>query len=113
MAQAFAADALYEVGASAIQVFGGVGFTWEHDIHLFYKRLLTLQQHAGGAMRSARGAGDDRARLRRLIDASSGASSDDGAVDGSGHHRCDSAASATAASTTIVGSAGTRKRVCP
>jgi alkylation response protein AidB-like acyl-CoA dehydrogenase len=49
MAQAFSADALYQVGATAIQVFGGVGFTWEHDIHLFYKRLLTLQQHAGGA----------------------------------------------------------------
>jgi alkylation response protein AidB-like acyl-CoA dehydrogenase len=49
MAQAFAADALYQVGASAIQVFGGIGFTWEHDVHLFYKRLLTLQQHAGGA----------------------------------------------------------------
>jgi alkylation response protein AidB-like acyl-CoA dehydrogenase len=49
MAQAFAADALYQVGATAIQVFGGIGFTWEHDVHLFYKRLLTLQQHAGGA----------------------------------------------------------------
>jgi acyl-CoA dehydrogenase len=49
MAQAFAADSLYEVGANAIQVFGGVGFTWEHDIHLFYKRLLSLQQHGGGA----------------------------------------------------------------
>jgi acyl-CoA dehydrogenase len=50
MAQAFAADSLYEVGASAIQVFGGVGFTWEHDIHLFYKRLLSLQHYAGGAI---------------------------------------------------------------
>jgi alkylation response protein AidB-like acyl-CoA dehydrogenase len=49
MAQAFAADALYGVAANAIQVFAGIGFTWEHDIHLFYKRLLTLQQHAGGA----------------------------------------------------------------
>jgi alkylation response protein AidB-like acyl-CoA dehydrogenase len=49
MAQAFAADALYGVAANAIQVFAGVGFTWEHDVHLFYKRLLTLQQHAGGA----------------------------------------------------------------
>lgn len=47
MALAFAADDLYQVGASAIQVHGGIGFTWEHDIHLFYKRLLTLQ-HAGG-----------------------------------------------------------------
>ena len=48
MAQAFAADGFYRVGATAIQVFGGVGFTWEHDIHLFYKRLLTLQ-HLGGS----------------------------------------------------------------
>ena len=49
MAQAFAADELYGVGASLIQVHGGVGFTWEHDAHLFYKRLLTLKQLAGGA----------------------------------------------------------------
>ncbi len=50
MAKAFATDGFYRVGASAIQVFGGVGFTWEHDIHLYYKRLLTLQQAGGGAI---------------------------------------------------------------
>src|SRR5206468_3100947 len=44
MAKAFASDAFPRIGASAIQVFGGVGFTWEHDVHLFYKRLLTLQE---------------------------------------------------------------------
>jgi acyl-CoA dehydrogenase len=49
MAKAFAADAFWRVGASAIQVFGGVGFSWEHDIHLFYKRLLSLQQAYGDA----------------------------------------------------------------
>jgi alkylation response protein AidB-like acyl-CoA dehydrogenase len=49
MAQAFAADELYGVGASLIQVHGGVGFTWEHDAHLFYKRLLTLREQGGGA----------------------------------------------------------------
>jgi alkylation response protein AidB-like acyl-CoA dehydrogenase len=49
VARAFAADELYRVGASAIQVHGGLGFTWEHDIHLFYKRLLTLQHDGGGA----------------------------------------------------------------
>lgn len=43
MAMAFATDACYQVTANAIQIFGGVGFTWEHDIHLFYKRTLTLQ----------------------------------------------------------------------
>ena len=51
MARAFAADAFYRVAANAIQVFGGIGFTWEHDIHLFYKRLLTLQL-AGGTTSS-------------------------------------------------------------
>jgi alkylation response protein AidB-like acyl-CoA dehydrogenase len=49
MARAFAADELYRVGASAIQVHGGIGFTWEHDVHLYYKRLLTLQHEGGGA----------------------------------------------------------------
>jgi alkylation response protein AidB-like acyl-CoA dehydrogenase len=49
MAKAFSGDAFARVGASAIQVFGGVGFTWEHDIHLFYKRLLTLQEAYGDA----------------------------------------------------------------
>ncbi len=48
MARAFAADGFYRVAANAIQVFGGIGFTWEHDAHLFYKRLLTLQ-HLGGS----------------------------------------------------------------
>jgi len=47
LAAAYTGDAFYQVGASAIQVLGGIGFTWEHDAHLFYKRLLTLQQ-AGG-----------------------------------------------------------------
>jgi acyl-CoA dehydrogenase len=49
MAMAFAADALPRVGATAIQVHGGIGFTWEHDAHLFYKRLLTLAQAHGTA----------------------------------------------------------------
>jgi alkylation response protein AidB-like acyl-CoA dehydrogenase len=49
LAQAYASDAFVQLGATAIQVFGGIGFTWEHDIHLFYKRLLT----AAGALGSA------------------------------------------------------------
>ncbi len=50
MALAFAADELAGVGASTIQVHGGIGFTWEHDAHLFYKRLLTLQRVGGGSV---------------------------------------------------------------
>jgi alkylation response protein AidB-like acyl-CoA dehydrogenase len=49
MALAGASDSLHHVGAAAIQVLGGIGFTWEHDAHLYYKRLLTLQQAGGGA----------------------------------------------------------------
>ncbi len=33
-------DRLATVGDQAIQVFGGIGFTWEHDSHLYLKRLL-------------------------------------------------------------------------
>jgi alkylation response protein AidB-like acyl-CoA dehydrogenase len=49
VAGGWAAESFVRVAASAIQVFGGIGFTWEHDAHLYYKRLLTLEQRAGGA----------------------------------------------------------------
>jgi alkylation response protein AidB-like acyl-CoA dehydrogenase len=48
LAKAYASDAFAELGGTAIQVFGGVGFTWEHDIHLFYKRLLSVSVMLGG-----------------------------------------------------------------
>jgi len=38
-AKAFAGR-LASVGDIAIQVFGGIGYTWEHDAHLYLKRLL-------------------------------------------------------------------------
>jgi acyl-CoA dehydrogenase len=49
LARAFAADAFPQLGATAIQVFGGVGFTWENDIHLYYKRLLSCSLLLGTA----------------------------------------------------------------
>ena len=49
LAKAFASEAFPQVGGSAIQVFGGIGFTWEHDIHLYYKRLLSLAYTLGAA----------------------------------------------------------------
>jgi alkylation response protein AidB-like acyl-CoA dehydrogenase len=49
LARAFAADAFPQVGGTAIQVFGGIGFTWEHDIHLYYKRLLSVAHTIGTA----------------------------------------------------------------
>jgi alkylation response protein AidB-like acyl-CoA dehydrogenase len=38
MAKAYAGEAGWRVPASAIQVHGGIGFTWEHDLHYFLKR---------------------------------------------------------------------------
>jgi alkylation response protein AidB-like acyl-CoA dehydrogenase len=37
-AKAYAGDAGRRVPRSALQVHGGIGFTWEHDLHLFLKR---------------------------------------------------------------------------
>jgi alkylation response protein AidB-like acyl-CoA dehydrogenase len=33
----------------ATQTFGGIGFTWEHDLHLFTKRAKTASALFGGA----------------------------------------------------------------
>ncbi len=49
MAKAYASESLPRLGATAVQVLGGIGFTWEHDMHLYYKRLLHLQQAYGSA----------------------------------------------------------------
>jgi alkylation response protein AidB-like acyl-CoA dehydrogenase len=38
MAAATAADSAWETTASALQVFGGIGFTWEHDLQFWLKR---------------------------------------------------------------------------
>lgn len=37
-AAAYAADAVEKVTESLIQVHGGIGFTWEHDAHLYWRR---------------------------------------------------------------------------
>lgn len=46
-AKAFAAQ-LATVADTAIQVLGGVGYTWEHDAHLYLKRLLSWSAFLGG-----------------------------------------------------------------
>jgi alkylation response protein AidB-like acyl-CoA dehydrogenase len=50
MAKAYASDAGFRVPAASIQVHGGIGFTWEHDLHWFFKRG-TANAHAFGDAR--------------------------------------------------------------
>jgi alkylation response protein AidB-like acyl-CoA dehydrogenase len=38
IASVYCGDAFYRAAAAAIQVHGGIGFTWEHDAHLYFKR---------------------------------------------------------------------------
>jgi alkylation response protein AidB-like acyl-CoA dehydrogenase len=49
MAKAYASDAGWGVTASALQVHGGIGFTWEHDLHFFLKRAKADGQLYGTA----------------------------------------------------------------
>jgi alkylation response protein AidB-like acyl-CoA dehydrogenase len=49
MAKAYASDAGWRVPDAAIQVHGGIGFTWEHDLHFFLKRGRANAAMFGGA----------------------------------------------------------------
>jgi len=43
MAKSFVGDALSRLAVESLQVFGGIGFTWEHDLHLYLRRLKTTE----------------------------------------------------------------------
>jgi alkylation response protein AidB-like acyl-CoA dehydrogenase len=60
MAKAAASDAGREVTASAIQAHGGIGFTWEADVHWLYKRAQLDAVLLGGA-------GRHRARIAAIL----------------------------------------------
>jgi|GraSoiStandDraft_43_1057313.scaffolds.fasta_scaffold49114_2 alkylation response protein AidB-like acyl-CoA dehydrogenase len=42
-AKAFATEAAVKACERSIQVHGGIGFTWEHPLHRYYKRALWLE----------------------------------------------------------------------
>ena len=50
-AKGYASDAGWRVSASSLQVHGGIGFTWEHDLHFFLKRAKTDGHLFGTARR--------------------------------------------------------------
>ena len=46
-AKAYASDAAVVACERSIQVHGGIGFTWEHVLHEYYKRALWIQAYDG------------------------------------------------------------------
>ncbi len=49
-AKATANDAYRAVTAKAIQLHGGIGFTWEHDLHIHYKRAMASEPTFGDSV---------------------------------------------------------------
>jgi alkylation response protein AidB-like acyl-CoA dehydrogenase len=43
LAKAYCSDAFFHVAAENIQIHGGIGFTWEHDAHLYFRRAKSSQ----------------------------------------------------------------------
>jgi alkylation response protein AidB-like acyl-CoA dehydrogenase len=52
-AKVVAGDAAVANGKAATQVFGGMGFTWEVDVHLYLKRAWVLETHFSSSDRNA------------------------------------------------------------
>lgn len=50
LVQAHAAETYVRVATDAIQVLGGIGFTWEHPAHLYLRRALSTESFFGGAV---------------------------------------------------------------
>jgi alkylation response protein AidB-like acyl-CoA dehydrogenase len=48
-AKAYCGDAAVAACERSIQVHGGIGFTWEHVLHEYYKRALWIQAYGGYA----------------------------------------------------------------
>ena len=60
VAKVYASDACREVGNRGVQVQGGMGFTWENDTHLYYRRAKASEIAFGDAT-------FHRERIARLV----------------------------------------------
>jgi len=61
MLKAYASDACMKVVADAVQLHGGIGFTWEHDLQLYFKRLKADELTFGDAT-------ENRERVAALLE---------------------------------------------
>ncbi len=53
IAAVIAADAAVTCAQDCVQVHGGIGYSWEHDAHIYYRRALTLRALTGSSARWA------------------------------------------------------------
>jgi alkylation response protein AidB-like acyl-CoA dehydrogenase len=60
IAKATACDAARHIAKDGIQIHGGIGYTWEHDLHLYIRRVYAAEGLLGGAE-------EHRARLADLL----------------------------------------------
>lgn len=60
IAKMYASDAYRDVGNKGIQVHGGMGFTWENDLHLYYRRAKASETMLGDSIYH-------RERIARLV----------------------------------------------
>ena len=59
-AAAYLGPAAFAAAQSMIQYHGGIGYTWEHDAHFFFKRAKRIEYQYGDA-------GTHRERIARLV----------------------------------------------
>lgn len=67
IAAAYAARASRAVVEAAIQVLGGIAFTWEHDVHLLQRRVLSCERRFGDALSHERRLGAQLAARRAAV----------------------------------------------
>ncbi len=58
LAQLVSSQALLRIAGESIQLHGGIGFTWEHDAHLYFKRAKATELLSGGHQRLRRIVGE-------------------------------------------------------
>ncbi|MGR8948822.1 MAG: acyl-CoA dehydrogenase family protein [Gammaproteobacteria bacterium] len=49
LAKALASDTYMKTATQCLQIHGGIGFTWDHDVHLWFKRAKASQVYLGDA----------------------------------------------------------------
>lgn len=43
LGKAFCSEAFFRIAAESVQIFGGIGFTWEHSAHLYFRRAKSTE----------------------------------------------------------------------